>query len=113
MVGTGRGARAGVLIKNAEALETLQKVDTLALDKTGTLTQGKPELMSVIAVGGETEERVVRLVASLERGSEHPLAAAVIEAAQANGLSLMPVDEFRSLTGPRRGWSKSPVTSSP
>ena len=99
MVGTGRGARAGVLIKNAEALETLQKVDTLALDKTGTLTQGKPELMSVIAVGGETEERVVRLVASLERGSEHPLAAAVVEAAQANGLSLMPVDEFRSITG--------------
>jgi len=98
MVGTGRGARAGVLIKNAEALETLQRVDTLALDKTGTLTQGKPELMSVVAVGGETEERVVRLVASLERGSEHPLAAAVVEAAQANGLSLMPVDEFRSIT---------------
>jgi Cu+-exporting ATPase len=99
MVGTGRGAHAGVLIKNAEALETLQKVDTLALDKTGTLTQGKPELMSVVAVGGETEEQVVRLVASLERGSEHPLAAAVVEAAQANGLSLMPADEFRSLTG--------------
>jgi Cu+-exporting ATPase len=99
MVGTGRGARAGVLIKNAEALETLQKVDTLALDKTGTLTQGKPELMSVIAVGGETEERVVRLVASLERGSEHPLAAAIVEAAEANKLSLMPTDEFRSLTG--------------
>ncbi len=99
MVGTGRGARAGVLIKNAEALETLQKVDTLALDKTGTLTQGKPELMSVVAVGGETEERVVRLVASLERGSEHPLAAAVVEAAVANGMSLIPADEFRSLTG--------------
>ncbi|HLI61885.1 MAG TPA: heavy metal translocating P-type ATPase [Terriglobales bacterium] len=99
MVGTGRGARAGVLIKNAEALETLGKVDTLALDKTGTLTQGKPELMSVVAVEGETEERVVRLVASLERGSEHPLAAAVVEAAEANGLSLMPAEEFRSLTG--------------
>jgi len=99
MVGTGRGARAGILIKNAEALETLQKVDTLALDKTGTLTQGKPELMSVVAVGGETEERVVRLVASLERGSEHPLAAAVVEAAQANGMSLIPADEFRSITG--------------
>jgi Cu+-exporting ATPase len=99
MVGTGRGARAGVLIKNAEALETLQKVDTLALDKTGTLTQGKPELMSVIAVGGETEERVVRLVASLEWGSEHPLAAAIVEAAQANGMSLMPAGEFRSITG--------------
>ena len=81
MVGTGRGASAGVLIKNAEALETLQKADTLVLDKTGTLTQGKPELMTVVAVGGETEERVVRLVASLERGSEHPLAAAVVEAA--------------------------------
>jgi len=99
MVGTGRGARAGVLIKNAEALETLQKVDTLAVDKTGTLTQGKPELMSVVAVGGETEERIVRLVASLERGSEHPLAAAVVNAAESNKLSLMPVDEFRSLTG--------------
>ncbi len=99
MVGTGRGAHAGVLIKNAEALETLQKVDTVVLDKTGTLTQGKPELMSVVAVGGETEERVVRLVASLERGSEHPLAAAVVEAAEVNGLSLMPAEEFRSLTG--------------
>ena len=99
MVGTGRGARAGILIKNAEALETLQKVDTLALDKTGTLTQGKPELMSVIAVGGETEERVVRLAASLEQGSEHPLAAAMVEAAQANGLHLMPAEQFRSLTG--------------
>ena len=99
MVGTGRGARAGILIKNAEALETLQKVDTLALDKTGTLTQGKPELMSVVAVGGETEDRVVRLVASLEQGSEHPLAAAIVEAAQANGLHLMPAEQFRSLTG--------------
>ncbi len=99
MVGTGRGARGGVLIKNAEALETLEKVDTLALDKTGTLTQGKPELMSVVAIGGETEERVVRLVASLERGSEHPLGAAVVEAAEANGMSLIPADEFRSLTG--------------
>ncbi len=99
MVGTGRGAHAGVLIKNAEALETLQKVDTLAVDKTGTLTQGKPELMSVIVVEGETEERIVRLVASLERGSEHPLAAAVVQAAESNKLSLMPVEEFRSLTG--------------
>ena len=99
MVGTGRGARAGVLIKNAEALETLQKADTLVLDKTGTLTQGKPELMSVVAVGGETEDRVVRLVASLERGSEHPLAAAIVEAAEANRLSLIPADGFRSLTG--------------
>jgi len=99
MVGTGRGARAGILIKNAEALETLQNVDTLAFDKTGTLTQGKPELISVVAIGGETEDRVVRLVASLERGSEHPLAAAIVSAAQANGMSLLPTEEFRSWTG--------------
>ena len=99
MVGTGRGARAGILIKNAEALETFQKVDTIALDKTGTLTQGKPELMNVVAFGGETEERVVRLAASLERGSEHPLGAAIVEAAQANSLGLIPPDGFRSLTG--------------
>jgi Cu+-exporting ATPase len=99
MVGTGRGARAGILIKNAEALETFQKVDTIALDKTGTLTQGKPELMNVVAFAGETEERVVRLAASLERGSEHPLGAAIVEAAQANNLGLIPPDGFRSLTG--------------
>jgi Cu+-exporting ATPase len=99
MVGTGRGASAGVLIKNAEALETLQKTDTLVLDKTGTLTRGKPELMVVLAFGGETEERVVRLVASLERGSEHPLAAAIVEAAEANHIPLIPADTFRSLTG--------------
>ena len=99
MVGTGRGARAGILIKNAEALETLQKVDTLAFDKTGTLTQGKPELMSVVAFSGETEDRVVRLVASLERGSEHPLAAAIVSAAESNGIGLLPTEEFRSYTG--------------
>src|SRR5208283_201970 len=99
MVGTGRGARAGILIKNAEALETLQKVDTLALDKTGTLTQGKPELMTVIAIGDETEDRLVRLVASLERGSEHPLGAAIVEAAVANAIPLIAVDQFRSVTG--------------
>jgi len=99
MVGTGRGARAGILIKNAEALETFQKVNTIALDKTGTLTQGKPELMSVIAVAGEDEERIVRLAASLERGSEHPMAAAIVEAAQANHLQLLQPDGFRSVTG--------------
>ena len=99
MVGTGRGARAGVLVKNAEALETLQKADTLVLDKTGTLTQGRPELMTVVAVGSESEDRVVRLVASLERGSEHPLAAAIVEAAEANRIPLIPADGFRSLTG--------------
>ena len=99
MVGTGRGARAGILIKNAEALETLQKVDTLAFDKTGTLTLGKPELISVSAFGGETEDRIVRLVASLERGSEHPLASAIVNAAQSNRIQLLPTEEFRSYTG--------------
>jgi Cu+-exporting ATPase len=99
MVGTGRGARAGVLIKNAEALETFQKVDTIALDKTGTLTQGKPELTSVIAADGENDEHIVRLAASLERGSEHPMASAVVEAAEANQLHLIQADGFRSITG--------------
>lgn len=99
MVGTGRGARAGVLIKNAEALETFQKVDTIALDKTGTLTQGKPELNSVIALPGENDEQIVRLAASLERGSEHPMGAAIVEAAEANQIPLIQTDGFRSVTG--------------
>ena len=99
MVGTGRAARAGILIKNAEALETFEKVTAIALDKTGTLTQGKPELEQVVAFSGETEESIVKLVASLERGSEHPLGAAIVEAALANGLQLIPPDGFRSLTG--------------
>jgi Cu+-exporting ATPase len=99
MVGTGRGARAGILIKNAEALETLQKVDTIALDKTGTLTQGKPELMSVMVAADETDEHIVRLAASLERASEHPLAAAIVEAAKVNHLQLIQPDGFRSITG--------------
>ncbi len=99
MVGTGRGARAGILIKNAEALETFQKVDTIALDKTGTLTQGKPELISVIAAEGDSDDAVVRFAASLERGSEHPMAAAIVEAALANQLPLLHSDGFRSVTG--------------
>jgi P-type Cu+ transporter len=99
MVGTGRGAHAGILIKNAEALETFQKVDTIVLDKTGTLTQGKPELMSVTAIAGEDEERIVRMAASLERGSEHPMAAAIVEAAEANQLQLIRSDGFHSITG--------------
>lgn len=99
MVGTGRAARAGILIKNAEALETFDKVTTIALDKTGTLTQGKPELQDVVAFSGETEESIVKLVASLERGSEHPLGAAIVDAAVANGMQLIPPDGFRSLTG--------------
>ncbi len=99
MVGTGRGATAGVLIKNAEALELLGKVDTLVIDKTGTLTEGKPRLTSLLAVQGETESDLLRLAASLEQGSEHPLAAAIIAAARAKGLQLAEATNFRSLTG--------------
>jgi len=101
MVGTGRGARAGVLIKNAEALETLEKVDTLVVDKTGTLTEGKPRVMTVVALpdAGLGEAEVLRLAASLERKSEHPLAAAILAAALEKGLELAEAAEFRSLTG--------------
>jgi Cu+-exporting ATPase len=101
MVGTGRGARAGVLIKNAEVLETLEKVDTLVVDKTGTLTEGRPRVMSVavLAGGGLDESEVLRLAASLERKSEHPLAAAILAAAHEKGLELSEASEFRSITG--------------
>jgi Cu+-exporting ATPase len=95
MVGTGQGATAGVLIRDAEALEILEKVDTLVVDKTGTLTEGKPQLVSVPAAEG-----VLRLAAGLERASEHPLAAAIVEGAHARGVEdLPPVGGFRSLTG--------------
>jgi Cu+-exporting ATPase len=99
MVGTGRGAHAGVLIRNAEALETLEKVDTLVVDKTGTLTSGKPTVESVVAGAGWDESELVRLVASLEQGSEHPLAAALVTAATANNIALTSVSEFQSKTG--------------
>ncbi|WP_283744469.1 heavy metal translocating P-type ATPase [Sideroxydans sp. CL21] len=99
MVGTGRGAQAGVLIKNAEALETMEKVNTLVVDKTGTLTEGKPRLTSVISLTGFDEDVVLRLGASLERASEHPLAAAIVNGAQDKGLALVAVGEFRSITG--------------
>jgi len=99
MVGTGRGARAGVLIKEAEALETLAKVDTLAVDKTGTLTEGRPRLVKVLPLGGFSEDEILSLAASLEQASEHPLAAAITAAARARGLDLMPVEDFRALTG--------------
>jgi len=99
MVGTGRGAQAGVLIKNAEALEVLEKVDTLVVDKTGTLTEGKPRLASVYALQGWDEAEVLRLAATLERGSEHPLAAAIVGGAQERGLQLGEAREFRSVTG--------------
>ncbi len=98
MVGTGRGAHAGVLIKNAEALETLEKVDTLVVDKTGTLTEGKPRLFSVSKTL-EDDPELFRLAASIERASEHPLGAAIVEAAVERGLRLSQPEEFRSVPG--------------
>ncbi len=99
MVGTGRGARAGVLVKNAEALELMEKVDTLVIDKTGTLTEGKPRLVGVIAIGPLDEEELLRLAAGLERTSEHPLAAAIVRGAEARGLTIGGVTGFSSETG--------------
>ncbi|MCA1851083.1 MAG: copper-translocating P-type ATPase, partial [Beggiatoa sp.] len=99
MVAMGRGATAGVLVKNAEVLELLEGVDTVVVDKTGTLTEGRPSLSTVVPVAGVGETQVLRLAASLERGSEHPLAAAIVRGAEARGLGLHPVTEFRSLTG--------------
>jgi Cu+-exporting ATPase len=99
MVATGRGAAAGVLIKNAEALEVLEKVDTLVVDKTGTLTEGKPRVTRVMALPGFTENDLLRIAASLERASEHPLAAAVVNAAKERGLPLSDTDQFQSFTG--------------
>jgi len=99
MVGTGRGARAGVLIKNAAALETLEKVDTLVVDKTGTLTEGKPRVTSVTPRDSISEDELLRLVASLERASEHPLAASVVAAATEKKLLLARVEEFQSISG--------------
>jgi len=99
MVGTGRGARAGILIRNAEALEIFGKVDTLIIDKTGTLTEGKPSLSAVIPQPGTSENDLLQLVASLERSSEHPLAAAIVKGAVAKKLSLSDVAGFNSTTG--------------
>ena len=99
MVGTGRGAHAGVLIKNAEALELLAKVDTLVVDKTGTLTEGRPRLSSVVDAQGLGEDELLRLAATLERGSEHPLAAAIVAGAEARGLALGTAEDFHSHTG--------------
>jgi P-type Cu+ transporter len=99
MVGTGRGATAGVLIKNAEALEILGKVNTLVVDKTGTLTEGKPRLVSVTVLDGFTDADVLRIAASLERGSEHPLAAAIVAGAEERKLTLADAEDFKSVTG--------------
>ncbi|VAW51439.1 Lead, cadmium, zinc and mercury transporting ATPase; Copper-translocating P-type ATPase [hydrothermal vent metagenome] len=99
MVGTGKGASMGVLIKNAEALETLEKVDVLVVDKTGTLTEGKPTLISVKAVNGFDETEVLALAASLERASEHPLAEAIVKGAEQREAKLVTTDDFESVTG--------------
>ncbi|MEQ9640553.1 MAG: heavy metal translocating P-type ATPase [Alphaproteobacteria bacterium] len=99
MTATGRGAQAGVLIKNAEALERFAKVDTLIVDKTGTLTVGKPKLIAVVPEAGHEEDVVLRLAASLERGSEHPLAEAIIDGAEARGVALGKADDFEAVTG--------------
>ncbi len=99
MVGTGRGAGAGVLIKNAEALEIMERVNTLVVDKTGTLTEGRPRLTKVVASGDLGEDEILRLAASLERGSEHPLAAAIVAGAEARSLELVPAEAFESVTG--------------
>jgi heavy metal translocating P-type ATPase len=99
MVGVGRGAQAGVLIKNAEALERMEKVDTLVVDKTGTLTEGKPKVIAVVAALGINEADVLRHAASVEQASEHPLAAAIVAAAKARGLALAKVVGFDSPTG--------------
>lgn len=99
MVGVGRGAHAGVLIKNAEALERLEKVDTLVVDKTGTLTEGKPKVVSIVSAAGFQEDELLRLAASVERSSEHPLADAIVRAAKERNLTLINVEEFNSPTG--------------
>ena len=99
MVATGKGATMGVLFKNAEAIELLRKVDTLVVDKTGTLTEGKPELVAVETVNGFNQQNLLRLAASLERGSEHPLAAAIVGGAEARGIVTVPVEGFQSITG--------------
>ncbi|HET9399266.1 MAG TPA: copper-translocating P-type ATPase [Sphingomicrobium sp.] len=99
MVGTGKGAMHGVLVKNAEALELMEKIDTLVIDKTGTLTLGKPRLVEILTAGGFDEREILGLAASLEKGSEHPLAAAIVEGAETRGARAVEAKDFKSLTG--------------
>ena len=99
MVGTGKGAESGILIKGGEALEDAHKLDTIVLDKTGTLTKGKPELTDIVASDGFSEEELLRIVASAERGSEHPLGEAIVEGARRRGLGLVEADAFEAVTG--------------
>jgi len=99
MVGTGRGASEGILIRNAEALELMEKVDTLVVDKTGTLTLGKPQLTQMVVSPGKSEADLLQAAASLEKASEHPLAAAILAAAKGKGIELLAVEDFQSVTG--------------
>jgi P-type Cu+ transporter len=99
MVGTGRGARDGVLIRNAEAIQLMEQVDTLVVDKTGTLTEGRPRLIAVIAAGDVAGDQLLQLAAAAERGSEHPLATAIVQGAAARGLAPLPVSAFRAEPG--------------
>src|SRR5262249_29407350 len=99
MVGVGRGAREGVLIKDAEALELMEKVDTLVVDKTGTLTEGRPEVQRVVATAGHTEAELLSYAATLEKMSEHPLAQAIVSHAQGKQVALLSVEQFESLPG--------------
>lgn len=99
MVGTGRGAQSGILIKSAEALESFEKVDTLVVDKTGTLTEGKPRLMRVQALAPHTEDEILIAAGGLEQGSEHPLATAILDGLKERGLTPVPVADFESITG--------------
>jgi Cu+-exporting ATPase len=99
MTATGRGAQAGVLIKNAEALERFEKVDTLMVDKTGTLTEGKPKLVAVMPQPGHEEGDVLRIAATLEKGSEHPLAEAIVKGAEERGITLAEASDFEAITG--------------
>ena len=97
--GSGKGATVGILFKNAEAIEVMRKVDTLVVDKTGTLTEGRPALADVVGAGVVSDAELLRLSASLERGSEHPLAAAIVRGAEHEGAVLVSVERFESLTG--------------
>ena len=98
-VGVGKGAGAGVLIKSAEALELMEKVDTLVVDKTGTLTEGKPKVTAIVPAAGLTESEILLLASSLERSSEHPLAAAIVTAARDRSASIQEASDFASVTG--------------
>jgi Cu+-exporting ATPase len=113
MVGVGRGAQAGILIKNAEALERFAAIDTLIVDKTGTLTEGRPHLARIETVGGVDEDTLLRLAASLERGSEHPLAAAITAAAEARGLALTEAQDFAAALRKAAASSSAPRQCSP